>query len=68
MRLISILLTLLAVFGLVSIIQMMAVWMRDGLPSVALPGLGLIVSGEIVLFFFVLVEVALILLAAWLAR
>lgn len=68
MRIVSILLTLLAVFNLVSIVQMTAAWMRGELPSVALPSLGLIVSGELVLAVFVLVEIALVLLAAWAAR
>lgn len=68
MRIVSILLTLLAVFNLVSIVQMTAAWMRGELPSIALPSLGLIVSGELVLVLLVLVEIALVLLAAWSAR
>ncbi len=65
--LLLILSTLVALFILVLFIFVLGLWMK-GVSSMALPGLGLIVSVPLILMLLLFLETAFVLLAAYFVR
>lgn len=66
-KLVLVLLVLVAVIILIMIIGLAALWLKGG-TSIALPSLGIVVSGGIVLCFLILAEITIVAIAAYLAR
>lgn len=60
-------LMLVAMLTLIPITGLLGLWMK-GADNILLPGLGLIVATPILFGFFVVVEIAVILLTAYLVR
>jgi len=65
--LILVLLSLSAAVILVAIIGVLGFWMK-GAASIVLPGLGIIVATPLLLILFIVVELILVILAAYLVR
>jgi hypothetical protein len=59
--------TLLALVVLVLLIATLGLWMKD-IGSIALPGLGIIVRTQLFLIVLSIIEVSLVLIAAYLVR
>lgn len=67
LNLLLILLILIAIAVLIAIIGVLGLWMR-GADSIAFPGLGIIVATPLLLILLSIVELMLVVLAAYLVR
>ena len=64
MNVISVLLTLVAIFSSVVGIGFLVLWLR-GIESILLPGLGIVVATPVIVLLILILEVALVLLAVF---
>ena len=64
MNVISVLLTLVAIFSSVVGIGFLVLWLR-GIDSILLPGLGIVVATPVIVLLILILEVALVLLAVF---